>query len=95
MRILENYNTHRFEQAPLDVCAYKAVFMTEKEFTEISLTLGLTFGISYMLFIVYKLAEESNAGRYGMMVLFVGLGLGIFGFAAKYVIKIYLATQLA
>ena len=51
--------------------------MTEKEFTEISLTLGLTFGISYMLFIVYKLAEESKAGRYGMMVLFVGLGLGI------------------
>ncbi len=46
--------------------------MTEKEFTEISLTLGLTFGISYMLFIVYKLAEESKAGRYGMMILFVG-----------------------
>ncbi len=69
--------------------------MTEKEFTEISLTLGLTFGISYMLFIVYKLAEESKAGRYGMMVLFVGLGLGIFGFVAKYAIKLYLASQLA
>ena len=51
--------------------------MTEKEFTEISLTLGLTIGISYMLFIVYKLAEESKAGPYGMMVLFGGLGLGI------------------
>ncbi len=69
--------------------------MTEKEFAEISLTLGLTFGISYMLFIVYKLAEDSKAGRYGMMVLFVGLGLGIFGFAAKYVIKMYLDSQLA
>jgi len=69
--------------------------MTEKEFAEISLTLGLTFGISYMLFIVYKLAEESKAGRFGMMVLFVGLGLGIFGFAAKYVVKLYLASQLA
>lgn len=68
--------------------------MTEKEFAEISLTLGLTFGISYMLFIIYKLAEESKAGRYGMMVLFIGLGLGIFGFAAKYVIKLYLASQL-
>ena len=68
--------------------------MTEKEFTEISLTLGLTFGMLYMLYIVYKLAEESKAGRYGMMILFVGLGLGIFGFAVKYVIKIYLASQL-
>ncbi|RKZ47158.1 MAG: DUF2788 domain-containing protein [Gammaproteobacteria bacterium] len=68
--------------------------MTEKEFSEISLTLGLTFGIGYMLFIVYKLAEESKAGRFGMMVLFVGLGLGIFGFAAKYFVKLYLASQL-
>ena len=68
--------------------------MTEKEFAEISLTLCLTVGISYMLFIVYKLAEESKAGRFGMMVLFIGLGLGIFGFAAKYIVKIYLASQL-
>ncbi len=68
--------------------------MTEKEFTEISLAVGLTLGISYMLFIVYKLAEESRAGRYGMMILFVGLGLGIFGFVAKYFIKMYLASQI-
>ena len=68
--------------------------MTEKEFTEISLTIGLTFGISYMLFIVYRLAEDSKAGRYGMMILFVGLGLGIFGFVAKYAIKLYLASEL-
>lgn len=69
--------------------------MTEKEFTDISLTIGLTVGISYMLFIVYKLAEESRAGRYGMMVLFGGLGLGIFGFTIKYLIKLYLASHLA
>ena len=69
--------------------------MTEKEFSEISLTFFLTFGISYMLFIVYKLGEESKAGRYGLAVLFIGLGLGIFGFVAKYLIKLYLASQLA
>ena len=69
--------------------------MTEKEFTEISLTLGLTFGIGYMLFIVYQLAKESKAGRYGSIILFVGLGLGMFGFAMKYVIKFYLDSQIA
>jgi len=68
--------------------------MTEKEFTDISLTIGMTGGISYMLFIIYKLAEESKAGRYGMMILFMGLGLGIFGFVAKYVIELYLTTQV-
>lgn len=69
--------------------------MTEKEFTEISLTLGLTFGIGYMFFIIYQLAKESKAGRYGTMVLFVGLALGMFGFAMKYVIKFYLDYQIA
>ena len=64
MRILENNNTCRFEPAFSFGSVPQAVSMSEKEFTEISLTLGLTFGISYMLFIVYKLAEESNAGRY-------------------------------
>ena len=79
----------------MDITACNHIIMTEKEFTEISLTVCLTLGISYMLFIVYKLAEESKAGRYGMMILFVGLGLGIFGFVAKYAIKLYLDSQLA
>lgn len=68
--------------------------MTEREFSDISLSIGLTIGILYMLFIIYKLAEESKAGKYGLMVLMVVLGLGIFGFAVKYVIKSYLATQI-
>ncbi|HEB83098.1 MAG TPA: DUF2788 domain-containing protein [Gammaproteobacteria bacterium] len=66
----------------------------EKVFAEISLQIGLTLGIAYMLFIVYKLGKDSKAGRFGMMVLFIGLGLGIFGFVAKYFIKLYLASNV-
>ena len=69
--------------------------MSEQEFADIALAISLTFGISYMLFIVYKMGKESNAGRYGMMILFIALGLGIVGFTAKYGIKLYLAGQLA
>jgi len=67
--------------------------MTEQQFSDISLSVGLTFGILYMLFIIYKLAEESQAGKFGTMILMVVLGLGIFGFAIKFVIKFYLSSQ--
>ena len=36
-----------------------------------------------MAFIVYDLAKKSQAGKYGAIVLFGVLGLGVFGFAAK------------
>jgi len=68
--------------------------MTEKEFSDISLNIGLVLGISYMIFIIYKLAEESKAGKFGLMVLMVVLGLGIFGFMIKFVIKFYLDAQI-
>jgi hypothetical protein len=52
---------------------------------------GLTFGIGafmlYMLFIIGQLAWESKAGKFGTFVLFLGLGLGMVGFAAKLVIQ--------
>ncbi|NNM00794.1 MAG: DUF2788 domain-containing protein [Gammaproteobacteria bacterium] len=46
--------------------------------------------IAYMMFIIYKLAKESEAGRFGTFVLFLGLGLGFLGFLAKPLIKLTL-----
>ena len=52
---------------------------------------GLTFGVSafmvYMAFIIWQLARESKAGRFGTFVLFLALGFGLLGFAIKGVIK--------
>ncbi|MDP1693879.1 MAG: DUF2788 domain-containing protein [Burkholderiaceae bacterium] len=52
---------------------------------------GLSFGVGafmlYMVFIIFQLARESKAGRFGTFVLFLGLGFGLVGFAAKGVIK--------
>ncbi len=64
-----------------------AMNITEQQLSEFGLTYGLGFFISYMLFIVWKLARDSNAGKFGTFVLFFALGLGILGFAAKYLIK--------
>ncbi len=64
--------------------------MTIAEFEEISLILGIGGLILYMIFILYKLAEESKAGKFGTFVIFFSLGLGFVGFAAKYIIKRFL-----
>lgn len=52
---------------------------------------GLTFGVGafmlYMVFIIGQLAWESKAGKFGTFVLFLALGLGMLGFAAKFVIQ--------
>jgi len=43
--------------------------------------------IALMLFIIWKLAIESKAGRFGTFVLFFVLAFGILGFVAKSVIQ--------
>lgn len=60
--------------------------MSIELFEEYSLILGVGGLILYMLFIIYKLGEESRAGRFGFIILFVGLGLGFVGLIAKSVL---------
>lgn len=60
--------------------------MSIELFEEYSLILGIGGLILYMLFIIYKLGEESKAGRYGFIILFIGLGLGFVGVIAKSVL---------
>jgi len=62
--------------------------MSIAEFEQISLTLGIGGLIALMLFILFKLGKDSGAGKFGTFILFLSLGMGIFGFAAKSVIKL-------
>jgi hypothetical protein len=39
-----------------------------------------------MGFIVYDLGKQSKAGKFGMFVLFLALGLGVLGFLLKTII---------
>jgi hypothetical protein len=52
---------------------------------------GMSFGVGafmlYMLFIIGQLAWESKAGKFGAFVIFLGLGFGMVGFVAKYLIQ--------
>ncbi|WP_137939117.1 DUF2788 domain-containing protein [Chitinivorax sp. B] len=61
--------------------------MSEELFTELSLQICVTGLILYMGFIVYDLAKESKAGKYGTIVMFGTLGFGVVGFLIKTVIS--------
>jgi hypothetical protein len=64
---------------------------TEEQIAWFGLTFGVTAFMLYMVFIIIQLARESRAGRFGTFVLFLGLGVGLIGFAAKGLIKFFMA----
>ncbi|WP_028453096.1 DUF2788 domain-containing protein [Chitinilyticum aquatile] len=64
--------------------------MTEEQFTAISVPLLCTGLILYMVFIIYKLAKESKAGKKGFLILLFVLGFGMFGFIFKTILTEFL-----
>ncbi len=64
--------------------------MTTEQFETISLYVLVSGLILYMFFIMYKLAKESKAGRFGTFAIFLTLGLGMFGFIAKEIITLFM-----
>ncbi|GAB2191623.1 DUF2788 domain-containing protein [Sessilibacter sp. MAH2] len=59
-------------------------------FETISLYVGIGGLILFMGFIMWDLAKESKAGKFGTFVLFGALGLGLLGFVIKTVLVEYL-----
>ncbi len=66
--------------------------ITDAFLTEHVLPVMLFLLMGYMTLIVYKLGKESDAGKWGMFVLFLGLMVGVMGFVAKFVIKYFIET---
>lgn len=64
---------------------------SEEQIAWFGLTFGVTAFMLYMVFIILQLARESRAGRFGTFVLLLGLGVGLIGFAAKGLIKFFMA----
>ena len=63
--------------------------ITIQQFEQLSLIVCCSVLILYMLFILYRLGKDSNAGKFGMFVIFAALSLGIFGFAVKSMIHLF------
>lgn len=58
----------------------------DKWLSDYGVTLGVGALILFMIFIVWDLAKRSNAGRFGTLILYIGLAMGIVGFLMKFVI---------
>jgi hypothetical protein len=50
----------------------------------------VTILVGFMAFIVWDLAKKSKAGRFGTIILFGVLGLGVLAFVIKEVVIAYL-----
>ncbi|MEQ6290488.1 DUF2788 domain-containing protein [Vogesella sp. GCM10023246] len=64
--------------------------MSEEQFTNWSMGILLTGLIIFMGFIVWDLGKKSQAGKFGMFVLFLVLGLGVGGFVFKNILVEFL-----
>jgi hypothetical protein len=64
--------------------------MEPEVFGEWMMTILVTVLIAFMGFIVWDLAKKSKAGRFGTMILFGVLGLGVLAFIIKSMVIAYL-----
>jgi len=60
--------------------------------SDYGVTLGVGALILFMIFIVWDLARRSNAGKFGTLILYIGLAMGIVGFLMKVVITYLLES---
>ena len=67
--------------------------MDEATFASWSLKIGLTVLIIFLGFIIWDLGKKSQAGKFGMFILFLVLGLGVFGFIFKNVLIEFLLLK--
>ena len=65
---------------------YGSHLMSLQQFENVGLTLGVGGLILFMGFIMWDLAKTSKAGRFGTLILFIALGLGLLGFLIKTVL---------
>ena len=57
--------------------------MSEEMFATWAVRICVGFLIAMMFFIVFQLAHENKAGKYGTMILLIALMMGVLGFGIK------------
>jgi hypothetical protein len=66
---------------------------TEEQITAFGMTFGVGGLMLYMLFIIAQLAIESKSGKFGFFIILLGLGFGMVGFVAKFIMQWYMGID--
>ncbi len=66
--------------------------MTFEQFEAIGLYLGIGTLIAFMIFIIWDISKQNNAGIFGTVILFGTLGMGMVGFLIKVVVTEFLVV---
>lgn len=67
--------------------------MSEEMFATWAVRICVGFLIAMMFFIVFQLAHESKAGKYGLMVMMIALMMGVVGFGIKLAVELILKAN--
>lgn len=62
------------------------------EIETIMLNIGILGLSCFVFFIIYDLAKKSKAGKFGTIILFTGLGLGLSAFLIKSIAVAFIGT---
>lgn len=65
--------------------------MSEEMFATWAVRICVGFLIAMMFFIVFQLAHENKAGKYGTMILLIALMMGVLGFGIKLGVELILS----
>ncbi|MFV8819517.1 DUF2788 domain-containing protein [Haliea sp. E17] len=61
--------------------------------TEYGVTIGVGALILLMVYIVWDLARRSRAGKFGTLILYIALAMGVLGFVVKVVITLVMEAE--
>ncbi len=68
--------------------------LTDATFTKLGLYVGIPIALIFLFFIIWELAKESKAGRFGTIMMFVILGGGFVSFIIKEVLVYFIGHEM-
>ncbi|MEC7119220.1 MAG: DUF2788 domain-containing protein [Pseudomonadota bacterium] len=68
--------------------------MSDAMITTIGMSIGIPIILAFLFFIIWDLAKQSKAGRFGTIMMFLILGGGFFSYLIKVFLEWYIGRGM-